>query len=137
MVTPHNEFLYIINFDLYTLYKTLFDATEHNLSVSHFRSIWTLFLLLNTFWHEWTRLVTPRNKLLYIICFYMYTLSKTLFHVTEHNHSVSHFRYIWTQFLLLNTFWHEWPRLVTTRNELHYIISFEPQTVSKTFFDAP
>jgi hypothetical protein len=33
-------------------------------------------------------------------------------------------------------FWHEWSRLVTTRNELHYIISFDPQTVSKSFFDA-
>jgi hypothetical protein len=86
------------------------------------------------------RMVTPSNPLkeeLYIISFELYTLSKTLFHVTEHNHSVSHFRYIWTLFLLLNTFWQEWSRLVTTRNELLYIISFEPQTVSKTFFDAP
>jgi hypothetical protein len=81
-------------------------------------------------------MVTPRNELLYIISFDLYSLTKTLFHVTEHNHSVSHFRSIWTQFLLMNTFWREWWRLVTTCNELHYIISFEPQTISKTFFDA-
>jgi hypothetical protein len=78
MVTPVTlcyVLLYIINFDLYTFSITLFDATEHILSVSHFRYIWTLFLLLNTFWHEWLRLVTPRNELLYIISFDLYTVS--------------------------------------------------------------
>jgi hypothetical protein len=71
------QFLYIISFDEYTVSKTLFDATEPNLSVSHFRYIWTLFLLLNTFWHEWSRLVTPCNDFLYIISFDVYTVSKT------------------------------------------------------------
>jgi hypothetical protein len=100
MVTPRNELLSIINFDLYTLRKTLFQATEHNLSVSHFRSIRTIFTAEHV-WHKWSRLVTLRNELHYIISFDLYTLSKTLFHVTENNHSVSDFRYIWTQFLLL------------------------------------
>jgi hypothetical protein len=40
------------------------------------------------------------------------------------------------QIFTAEVFWHEWWRVVTTRNELHYIVSFEPQTVSKTFFDA-
>jgi hypothetical protein len=85
MVTPSNtlnEFLYIISFDLYTLSKNLFHATEYKLSVSHFRYIWTLFLLLNTFWHERSRLVAPWNELLYIISFNLYTVPKTLFWCT-------------------------------------------------------
>jgi hypothetical protein len=85
MVMPSNtlnELLYIISFEPYNLSKTLFHATEDNLSVSHFRFIWTLFLLLNTFWDEWSRLVAPWNELLYIISFDLYTVSKTLFDVT-------------------------------------------------------
>jgi succinate dehydrogenase hydrophobic anchor subunit len=74
MVKPQNELLYIITFDLYTLYKTLCDATEHNLSVSYFRSIWTLLLLLNTFWHEWSGLVTLCKELLYNTCSELYTV---------------------------------------------------------------
>jgi hypothetical protein len=49
LVTRCNELLYIISFDLHTPSMTPFDATEHNLLVSHLRFIWTLFLLLNTF----------------------------------------------------------------------------------------
>jgi hypothetical protein len=67
----------IISFDLHTLYKTLFDATEHNVSVSHFRSIWTLFLLLKTFYHEWSSLVTLCNELLYNTNIELYTVSVT------------------------------------------------------------
>jgi hypothetical protein len=74
-----NELLYIISFDLDTLSKTLFHATEDYLSVSHFRLIWILFLLLNTFWHEWLRLVAPWNELLYIISLDLYTVSNTFF----------------------------------------------------------
>jgi hypothetical protein len=46
MVTPSKacyELLYIISFGLYAISMTLFDATEHNVSVSHIRYIWTLF----------------------------------------------------------------------------------------------
>jgi hypothetical protein len=98
--------------------------------------IWTLFILLNTFWFEWTGIVTLCNELLYITSFDLYTLSMTLFDATEHNLTVSLFRYIWTQFLLLNTFWHELSRLVKHCNELIYIISFAMYTVSMTLFDA-
>jgi hypothetical protein len=61
---------------------TLFDETEHNLTVSHFRCIWTLFLLLNTFCHEWSRLVTLCNEQLFIISFELYTVSTYLFDAT-------------------------------------------------------
>jgi hypothetical protein len=44
--------------------------------------------------------------------------------------------YIWTLFLLLNTFWHESTRLVTLCNELLLIVSFDLYTVSKRFFYA-
>jgi hypothetical protein len=98
--------------------------------------IWTLYLLLNTFWQERSRLVRLCNELLYIISFDLYTLSMTLLDATEHYISVSYILYIWTLFLMLNTFWHEWSRLVTLCNELLYIISFDLYTVSKTFFDA-
>jgi hypothetical protein len=37
------ELLYIISFVLYAISMALFDATEHNVSVSHIRYIWTLF----------------------------------------------------------------------------------------------
>jgi hypothetical protein len=70
--------LYYQFWPVYYVYD-YFYATEHNLSVSPFRYIWTLFLLLNTFWLEWSSLLTPRNKLLYIISFNVYTVSKTLF----------------------------------------------------------
>jgi hypothetical protein len=103
MDTPSNilnELHYIISFNLYTLSKTLFHATEDNLPVSHFRYIWTLFLLLNTFWHEWLRLVAPWNELLYIISFDLYTVSKAFFDAPFHNLTVSQDRYIWTLILL-------------------------------------
>jgi hypothetical protein len=45
--------------------------------------------------------------------------------------------YIWTIFLLLNTFWHERTCLVTHCNDLHYIISFDLHTVSMTLFIQP
>jgi hypothetical protein len=97
---------------------------------------WTLFMMLNTFWKQWSRVVTLCNELLYIISFDLYTLSMTLYYATEHNLSVSHFLYIWSLFLLLNTFLHEWSRLVMLCNELIYIISFDLYTVSMTLFDA-
>jgi hypothetical protein len=44
--------------------------------------------------------------------------------------------YIWTLFLLLNSFCHAWSRLVTVCHELLYIISFDLYTVSMTLVDA-
>jgi hypothetical protein len=44
--------------------------------------------------------------------------------------------YIWTLFLLLNTFCHAWSRLVTLCQELLYIFSFDLYTVSMTLVDA-
>jgi hypothetical protein len=44
--------------------------------------------------------------------------------------------YIWTLFLLLNTFYHKSTRLLTLCNELLYIISFDLFTVCKRFFEA-
>jgi hypothetical protein len=52
---------------------------SNKLAVSHALYIWNLFLLLNTFLHEWTRLETFWSELLYIICFDQYTVSMTLF----------------------------------------------------------
>jgi hypothetical protein len=40
--------------------------------------VWTLFLLLNTFCHEWSRLVTHSQRLLYILGFDLHTVSMTL-----------------------------------------------------------
>jgi hypothetical protein len=80
MDTPINALLritlYYQYWPVYPLYD-FFDATENNLSFSHFRYIWTLLLLLNTILHEWSRLVTLCNELLCIICFDLYTVSKT------------------------------------------------------------
>jgi hypothetical protein len=45
--------------------------------------------------------------------------------------------YIWTLFLLLNTFCHEWSRLETLCQELLYILGFDLYTVSMTVVDAP
>jgi hypothetical protein len=44
--------------------------------------LWSLFLLLNTFCHAWSRLVTLCQELLYILGFDMYTVSMTLVHAT-------------------------------------------------------
>jgi hypothetical protein len=44
--------------------------------------------------------------------------------------------YMWTLFLLLNTFCHAWSRLVTFCHELLYILGFEMNTASMTFDDA-
>jgi hypothetical protein len=44
--------------------------------------------------------------------------------------------YIWTLFLLLNTFCHDWSRLVTLCQELLYILGFDLCTVSMTLVDA-
>jgi hypothetical protein len=98
--------------------------------------IWTLFILLNTFWLEWSGIVTLCNGLLYITRFDLYTISMTVYDETEHNISVSLFCYTWTLFLLLKTFWHEWSRLVKYCKELLYIINFDVYTFSMTLFDA-
>jgi hypothetical protein len=129
------EFLCIISFHVYTVSKTLFDATEHNLSFSHFRFIWTIFLLLNTFWHEWSRLVTPCNELLYIISFEEYTVSKTFFDATLNNLTDSQVLYIRTLFILLSIFWDVWSRILTLCNELVYKVSFNLYAVNVTRFD--
>jgi hypothetical protein len=96
----------------------------------------TIFLLLDTFGKEWSRLVTLCYELLYIISFDQYTVSKTFFDATQQNLTVSHVLYIRTLFLLLNTFLHEWSGLVTFCKELLYIISFDLYTVTMTLFDA-
>jgi hypothetical protein len=44
--------------------------------------------------------------------------------------------YIWTLFLLLNTFCHAWSRLVTFCHELLYNPGFDMCTVSMTLVDA-
>jgi hypothetical protein len=44
--------------------------------------IWTLFLLLNTFCHAYSRLVTLCHELLYILGFDLYTLCMTLVDAT-------------------------------------------------------
>jgi hypothetical protein len=44
--------------------------------------------------------------------------------------------YIWSQFLLLNTFCHVWPRLVTLCHELLSILGFDMFSVSMTLDDA-
>jgi hypothetical protein len=108
-------------------------------TTSHILTLFTsglLILLLNTFCHEWSRIIRLCKEFQYIFSFNVYTLSKTLFDTNEHNLSVSHFRYIWTLFLLLNTFWQELSCLVSPCNEFLYIISLDVYTVSKTFFDA-
>jgi hypothetical protein len=58
---------------------TLFDATEQNVSVSHFRYIWTLFLMLNMFCHEWSRIVRLCNDLLYKVDINLNTVYMTRF----------------------------------------------------------
>jgi hypothetical protein len=135
LVTLCNELPYIISFDLYSLSMTLIDANEHNISVSHFLYICALFLLLYSFIHERSRLVTICNVLLYIINFELYTVSMTLFEYTEHNFSFSHDTYKWTNFTVKHVL-HEWSRLVTHCNELLYNIRFVQHTVSKTIFVA-
>jgi hypothetical protein len=54
--------------------------------------MWTLFLLLNTFCHTWSRLVTLCHELLYTLGFEMNTLSITLVYATQHNLTVDHVR---------------------------------------------
>jgi hypothetical protein len=44
-------------------------------------------------------------------------------------------RYIWTLVLLMNTYCHEWSRLVTLCNELPCIFGFDLYTVSMILFD--
>jgi hypothetical protein len=53
-----NEILYSICFDLYTVSMTLYDANKFNLTVTQVLYMWTLFLLLKTFLHEWSRLIS-------------------------------------------------------------------------------
>jgi hypothetical protein len=65
--------------------------------------IWTLFLLQNTFWHEWTRLLTLCKEFLYIISFDLYSVSKIFFSQLTHL-TVSHDPFIWITFLVLNMF---------------------------------
>jgi hypothetical protein len=44
--------------------------------------IWRLFVLLNTFCHAWSRLVTLCHELLYVLGFDLYTVSMTLVYAT-------------------------------------------------------
>jgi hypothetical protein len=52
----------------------------------------TVHLLLNTFSHAWSRLVTLYHELLYIHVFDLYTVSETHFDATYHNLTDSHVR---------------------------------------------
>jgi hypothetical protein len=134
LLTPSNELLSIISIDLYTNSKTFFDATEHNLTVSHVLYLSNLFLVLNTCCQEWSRIITLCKELLFKVGFY--TVYISCFDVTEHSHSVSHFRYIWTLFSQFNTFSDEWSPIMTLCNELHYKVGFYLHTVYMTRFDA-
>jgi hypothetical protein len=60
----------------------------------------------------------------------------TSFDATLHNPLVCHVFYIGTNFLLLNTFWHEWARIKTICKELLYKVGFKMNTVYMTRFDA-
>jgi hypothetical protein len=44
--------------------------------------------------------------------------------------------YMWTLFLLLNTFFHAWSRLVRLFRDIIYILGFDLYTVSMTLVDA-
>jgi hypothetical protein len=44
--------------------------------------------------------------------------------------------YIWNLFLLLNTFCHEWSRVITFSHELLYFLGLDLHTVSMTLVDA-
>jgi hypothetical protein len=74
--------MYSICFDLYTVSMTLYDANKLNLTDTHVLYIGILFLLLNTFLHEWSRLVRLCNELLYSISFGLYNVSVILFDAT-------------------------------------------------------
>jgi hypothetical protein len=98
--------------------------------------IWTLFLLLNTFWQEWSGLITlfTNYSLLSIL-----TSKPSLWLFLNQPNTTSHILTLFKSgilFLLLNTFWHELSRLVTPCNKCLYNISFDVYTASKTFFDA-
>jgi hypothetical protein len=77
-----NQLINKVGFELYTVYMTPFDATEHNLSVSLFPYFWTIVLLLNTFLQEWSLLVSLCNELDYFISFDLCTVSLTFFDAT-------------------------------------------------------
>jgi hypothetical protein len=118
------------------------------ITVSNVLCIWTLFLLLITSLHEWSRLVTLCNELINIFfSLDLYTVSKSRFDATLHNLTVSHVLYMWTLFLLFNTILHECSCLLhfVTNYSILSVLSFipslwlylmQPNTVSKflTFF---
>jgi hypothetical protein len=83
--------------------------------------ILTLFLLLNTFWLEWSRIVTLYTNY-FILSIFTCITSLWLFldqpKTTSHDLTI----YIWTLILLLSTFWHEWSRFLTN----YSIKSFYP-----------
>jgi hypothetical protein len=104
LVTLCDELHYIISFDLYTLSMTVIDATERNVSVSHFLNILALFIPMNTFWHVWPRLVTLCNVLLYINNFVLIpTLRLFLMQTNTMSQFLTFFNsglyfYCWTRF---------------------------------------
>jgi hypothetical protein len=133
LVALCNELHYIISFDLHTVFNTFFWC---NLTQSHSFSRSIRLDSIFTVEHFLTRIVTLCNELIYIVCFELYSVYMTRFDATEHKLTVSHFRYFWTIFLLLKTFWHEWSRIITLCNELLYKVGFDLYAVYMTRFDA-
>jgi hypothetical protein len=90
---------------------------------------WTLFLLLNTYYNVWSRLVTLCDELLFILGMDLYTVSMLLVDATYHfqrfsrqitlgNHfgllcQVKLLQIMLCQFLLLETFCHAWSYLIS------------------------
>jgi hypothetical protein len=97
--------------------------------------MWTLFLLLYTFWKEWWGLVTLCNNYSIISILTCIPSLWLFFNHPITNVTCSHVIYIWTLILVLNTFLHEWSRLVTFWNELLYIISFFLYNASVILFE--
>jgi hypothetical protein len=99
---------------------TRFETTEHNVTCAYVIYMWTLILLQNTFCHEWSRFVTLCIELLYIISFDLH--NQSMIFLMQQN--------IISQFLTLHldsifTAEHVLTRMVRTRNEFLYIISFD------------
>jgi hypothetical protein len=63
-------------------------------------TIWTLFLLLKTFWHDWSDVVTLCNELLYITSFDLYTISMSF---SMQPNTISQFLTLFTSWLNFST----------------------------------
>jgi hypothetical protein len=70
--------------------------------------------------HEWSRFVMLCNEILYIIGFYLYTFSMSLFDATYHNLKFSHIIYMFSIF----TAEHILRRIISDSNDLKRITSY-------------